>query len=276
MFPGIYEFRWDAGHLIFLGSFYAVLLILGSSLALAACRARADLRRGVAEGRRWKEEFSELPPSRRTCRHGLTGEAPGRSCSREFDCAHCPDHLRFRSPTAGPGAAREERARDFPGFSSDRFYHRGHAWARGEADGTVTVGLDRLGLDLLGPPDPGRLPSPGHRLSRNGTAWIQESDWGRVRILSPVEGEVVERGAPGRGWLLRVRPSHGTWPGPELLRGAEIRPWILRELEWLQTHAGGGAGATLMADGGSPVSGPAAGFSAPEQDNLLGALFLNA
>ena len=39
MLPGIYEFDWDAGHIIFLGAFYSVLTIVLVTLTIASLRA---------------------------------------------------------------------------------------------------------------------------------------------------------------------------------------------------------------------------------------------
>ncbi|MHB0968526.1 MAG: hypothetical protein ACYC7A_09130 [Thermoanaerobaculia bacterium] len=46
MFPGIYEFTWDAGHIIFLGAFYTVLLIVLSTITIALFRALRIFRKG--------------------------------------------------------------------------------------------------------------------------------------------------------------------------------------------------------------------------------------
>ena len=104
-------------------------------------------------------------------------------------------------------------------FPLDRMYHRGHTWARPEADGTVTVGLDDLGARLLGTPDAVDLPAPGSRVQANGTAFRIHKREADVRVLSPVDGEVVETGGVDRGFFLRVKPLDGAIDMRHLLRG---------------------------------------------------------
>jgi hypothetical protein len=109
-------------------------------------------------------------------------------------------------------------------FPLDRFYHRGHTWARVEPDGTVTVGLDDLGQRLLGVPDAVDLPQPGARLSVNGTAFRVHKRDANVRVLSPVDGEVVETATPGADWYLRVKtPGQGTTATHALHRSRRSR-----------------------------------------------------
>ena len=123
-------------------------------------------------------------------------------------------------------------------FPADRFYHRGHTWAHPEADGTVTIGLDDLGARLLGTPDEVILPEPGTQLRANGTAFRVRRREADVRILSPVDGEVVETGGAGpRLYFLRVQTVDGKIDMRHLLRGAEVKPWMMREMERLQLGA---------------------------------------
>jgi len=44
MLPGIYEFTWDAGHIIFLGAFYTVLTIVFATLIIGTTRAIRAMR----------------------------------------------------------------------------------------------------------------------------------------------------------------------------------------------------------------------------------------
>ena len=97
--------------------------------------------------------FHDLPAADRACRHVLTGEFKSRECPNAFDCRGCETHAKLVA--LHPPAAGEESEAEIFGmsFPLDRMYHRGHTWARPEADGTVTVGLDDLGTRLLGTPD---------------------------------------------------------------------------------------------------------------------------
>jgi hypothetical protein len=173
-------------------------------------------------------------------------------------------------------AAGETEAEIFGmSFPLDRMYHRGHTWARREANGTVTVGLDDLGSRLLGTPDAVDLPGLGSRLHSNGTAFRIHRREADVRILSPVDGEVVETGGVDRGFFLRVKPLDGAIDMRHLLRDAEVKPWLMRELERLQlTLTMEGASMPSLADGGVPVADIAAAYPKTDWDAVCGEMFL--
>jgi glycine cleavage system H lipoate-binding protein len=160
-------------------------------------------------------------------------------------------------------------------FPMDRLYHRGHTWVHREADGTVTLGLDELGQRLLGVPDALDLPAPGTRVRVNGTAFRATKLNADVRVLSPVDGEVVAAGSTEEGWYLKVKPDADDEDASRhLLRGAEIQPWITREMERLQLAlTAEGAGVTL-ADGGVPVADIAASCPGVDWSAVCGEMFL--
>ena len=275
MFPWNYGFQWNPAHVIFLGAFYAVLATLSATLIAAARRARRDVRASREESIRWQSDFHDLPRRDRACRHALTGEIPGRVCSNGFDCRVCRIHgaLVERHPAAAAQAPEEEvLGMSFP---LDRFYHRGHTWARPEPDGTVTVGLDELGARLLGTPDSIELPQPGAAVQVNGAASRIRKRNAEVRLLAPVDGEVLETGGTGRGWLLKIAPAaSGELAFRHLLRGAEIRPWLLGEIERLQLALTAEGAAPALADGGVPVPDIAAAYPAADWDAVCAEMFL--
>jgi len=248
MLPFVYDFHWDAGHVIFLGSFFTVLAILAAALGLAFLRARRDLRDGRGDAIRWTEDFHALPSSARACRHELTGEIAHRTCPNGFDCRICDMHPKF--PRASTGASRK------PDLPDDRLYHRGHTWVRPGDDGSVTIGLDDLALKLLGAPERLEMPEPGRSLHVGGTGWIAVTNGLDVRVLSPVDGEVQATGGPDQGWYLKVRPVDGSFDLRHLLQGIEARAWMRREIDRLHTTigaaaAGPGALGPTLADGGT-------------------------
>ncbi len=279
MLPGIYDFHWDAGHIIFLGIFYTVLMIVASTIVIALRRAIRDFRGKHTEAARvqWLEEFEELPDEWRRCRHEMTGETPDRICPNAFDCRACTEHPKFLAARRA-GTLPEIRDRRIAGFEvpADRLYHRGHTWARQEQGGFVTVGLDDLAAHLIGRPDRIRLPRIGTHVAANGTAWQAEKGGVSVRVLSPVDGEVVEVGGPDKEWYLKVRPDGEQADLRHLLTVTEAKQWMLREAERLQTSmALEGVGAAL-ADGGVPVDDLTAAIPADRRDDVLGMMFLNA
>jgi glycine cleavage system H lipoate-binding protein len=275
MLPWNYGFQWNAGHILFLGAFYSVLAVIAATLIAAARRSRRDLLAARVEEIGWQADFHDLPARDRVCRHVLTGEFRSRECPHAFDCRQCETHSRLiRLPPVAPPASPEE---DLLGmaFPLDRFYHRGHAWARPETDGTVTVGLDELGRRLLGVPDAVDLPRPGARVEANGTAFRVHKRDANVRVLSPVDGEVVETGGADRGWYLKVKPEANGEPAfRHLLRGVEVKPWLMREMERLQLALSAEGAAPTLADGGVPVADIAASYPQTDWDAVCGEMFL--
>jgi glycine cleavage system H lipoate-binding protein len=274
MFPGVNGFEWTAGHLIFLGAFFTIVLILLSTAAIALSRSARDLRAMRVEAIRWHSDFHELGARERHCRHEFTGTFKQRVCDNGFDCRECPMHAKLVASGAAPAADHNQ---DVFGLNMplDRFYHRGHAWAKPEPDGTVTVGLDDLATRAFGAPDKVVLPAAGARLDVNGTAWHMFRGASDVRVLSPVEGEVIETGDPACGWYLKVRPSSGGFDARHLLTGCEVRPWIMRELERLQMALSPATVGPSLADGGIPVEDMPRSFPAADWDNVWGRMFLN-
>lgn len=276
MFPGVDGFHWTAGHLIFLGVFFSVVIIIAGTVVMASIRAGRDGGAQNIEHLRWASTFHDLPERDRACRHELTGEFQRRTCKLEFGCCLCETHAKLAARQSQPVAARAGGEEDIFGlrFPLDRLYHRGHTWARTEEDGTITVGLDDLGRRLVGIPDVLELPAAGSRVEVNGTAWRVVKSGASVRVLSPVEGIVVDTGDPESDWVLKVRPTDTTTT--HLLRGAEIRVWIGRELEKLQLLMGSAGTGASLADGGVMVQD--ASLICPEDrwDGVLAGIFLES
>jgi len=273
--PWNYGFAWNTGHIVFLGAFYAVLTVVAATVLAAAVRSRRALRANRAEAIRWHSDFESLPAADRMCRHVLTGEFRARQCPNAFDCRQCETHgkLIARNPLAQLSAAPEEIAgMEFP---LDRYYHRGHTWARQEADGTVLVGLDELGTRLLGHPEELGLPRAGEHVHTSGTAFRARRRSADARVMSPVDGTVMETANGEHGWYLRVQPdAKDANAFRHLLRGAEIKPWIEREMERLQLALTAEGAAPALADGGAPVADIAAAYPKADWDAVYGEMFL--
>jgi hypothetical protein len=225
----------------------------------------------------WHADFEDLPASARGCRHQFTGEAPGRVCDNAFDCRHCAGHPVFEALREKQLAlAREAAAAGSPalGFELplDRFYHRGHTWARLESDGTVTVGLDEMARRLVGVPEAVELPASGTQLTVNGSLARIRTRVGEVRVLCPIDGTVVASAGAGSDLSVRLVPVTPL-DARHLLRGREATLWALRELERLQ-RALGPAEAPALADGGELVADIGAALPARQYDALLGEMLL--
>jgi hypothetical protein len=276
MFPWSPEFHWDVYHVAFFGALYSVIATVATTLAVAAWRAYRDARDGRTATVAWHADFEDLPASARACRHQLTGEAPGRVCGNAFDCRRCAAHPGFealREKQAAPQAA------EAPGVGYemplDRFYHRGHTWARLETDGTVSVGLDGIARSLVGRPEAVELPAPGTKLVVNGPAVRVRTRGAEVRVLSPLDGTVLAASGTGAEFTLRVVPVAPV-DGRHLLWGREARLWALRELERLQRSLGPVGAAPALADGGELVGDIGAALPAERYDAVLGEMMLDS
>lgn len=275
MFPWVTGFQWTTGNVIFLGLFFSVILLVLGTLARAVLSSRRALAAGGVNALRWDMDFEELPPAARVCRHELSGDVPHRTCHNGFDCRHCALHPKLEAASARRGAGRPG-GRVITGFDMppDRLYHRGHTWARPETDGTMTVGLDDLGRRLLGRIDNLELPALGSRLAVSGPAWsVRRNGWS-ARLLSPLDGEVIELGGPDDAWVVKLRPIGDRFETTHLLRGREVGPWMMREMERLQLALATGPADRTLADGGLPVDDMPAGQPAADWDGVWGEMFL--
>jgi hypothetical protein len=258
MFPWVFGFEWNAANVIFLGIFFGIVTVILSTVAVALFRSRRTLQARQTHEIRWETDFEELPALARACRHELDGHFQHRTCEHGFQCGECETHRRILAGDAGtPVAARgwEAEGARGGGFGArpERLYHRGHTWVQPEADGTVTIGLDDFGTRLLGPDAEARLPRLGKRLHVNGRAWRFRKGGASVRVLSPIDGEVVAVGGRAEGWYLKVRPARGPESLRPLLRGSEVRPWLAREMERLQHLLGAQGVGVRLTDGGELV-----------------------
>ena len=215
-----------------------------------------------------------MPASARACRHQLTGEAPDRACENGFDCRHCAEHSRFERLRRRDAS---QDGTDHFGFDLplDRLYHRGHTWVRPQPDGTLLVGLDDFARRVVGSPERVELPAAGSRLQVNGSAARLTTRGNDVRVLSPVDGTVVEVRGEGAGFTLRVDPG-GPAELRHLLSGAEARAWGLRELERLLRALGPSELGAALADGGELVPDVGATLPRDRYDALLGEILLEA
>jgi hypothetical protein len=144
---------------------------------------------------------------------------------------------------------------------------------RPEADGTLSFGLDAIGRRLVGTPDRVDLPAAGTALKVNGTSCRMRVAGSDVRVLAPVEGEVVEARGEGADWQLRVKPT-AVPDLRHLLCGDEVRAWALREIERLEQTLGLRGVGRALADGGELVADLPRALPRGQVDALLGEMFL--
>lgn len=160
------------------------------------------------------------------------------------------------------------------------FFHPGHAWAKADASGMLTVGVDDFAQHLVGPLAAIDLPQPGTQVRRGAKGWTLRADSKAVDMLSPVTGTVVAvnpnvaRKADlvnddpyGRGWLMKVQVPGGGQSLGDLFSGAAARKWIAEVAGELTTAMGPQLGA-VMQDGGVPVHGIARSLDEANWDEV--------
>lgn len=247
MLPGVYEFSWTAGHVIFVAFFISAILVVAGYAAFSILRAHHDQRRGAAGELRWHETFEMLPSSRCVCRHELDREGDARLCHRGFDCEGCERHQQLATesePLSAPvtvhGLAVEP----------DELYDRGHTTVRPVEDDLVEVFPDALARRILHGCRVEPAATDDDSLARGDAVFRVESDRGPLRLLTPVEGEVV--GVHERDGLpaLRIRPRRPLAEQTHLLRGGEAVRWLESELRLVQRAMSPGEAAPTLADGG--------------------------
>jgi glycine cleavage system H lipoate-binding protein len=251
MFPWVYEFQWTPGHVIFLGVFFSVIVVIAATVARSSWKAFRDIKNKRIESIRWKVDFEDLPQSARVCRHEMTGEVKHRFCDNEFDCRGCRVHaaLLAQCSPSSRAATREQMILGFR-MPSDRLYHRGHTWVRPEGENVYSIGLDDFVIRMVGSPEGIELPPVGEQLRVYGTGWHIRKRGSVLRVLSPLDGTVIALGGPEKEWYLKVRSEPAGAGLGHLLGGAEIQPWIMRELERLQRSLTPDGVGFSLADGG--------------------------
>lgn len=279
MFPWIYGFTWQPGNIIFLTIFFAVVCIVFANIGVAAARAFTDMKSQRLEEIRWHGDFNELSSSAKMCRHVFTGETRSRVCKHGFDCLTCEFHSQFGTLMETSGSYPKCSDKDDGHILGldlplTLFYHRGHTWVKKESDGTLTVGLDDFANRVVGNEYDIHLPVVGTKLVVNATGFTLKNGNSTVRILSPVEGEVIEVGGKGKGFCLKVKPSSDDGL-KHLLSGVEIRPWIQSEIERLQIALNTEMTGVVLADGGELVEYLPDSHRDVDWNSVIGKVFLD-
>ncbi|RPI02862.1 MAG: glycine cleavage system protein H [Ignavibacteriae bacterium] len=277
MFPWVYGFAWTPGNIIFLGIFFSVVAIIGATVLISLFRTYRALQVNKTEAIRWDSEFHDLPATSRKCRHELSGEFKQRTCDNGFDCRTCATHAKLIQNKTLNSDDIELPIQLF-GFTipTDRLYHRGHTWVKSDASGIYTVGLDDFASRMVGTPDGIELPAIGSRVQVNGSAWRFKKGESVMRILSPLDGEVVAASDGSDGWYLKIKPLTKEVDTRHLLRDREVAAWFLREFEQLQEKLADPKVGLTLADGGTPVQDFVKAYPGVNWDGILGDVFLEA
>ncbi len=102
----------------------------------------------------------------------------------------------------------------------DLKYSKSHEWLRGNADGTVTLGITDHAQAQLGDLVFVEVPEAGRELEAKDACAVVESVKAASDVYTPIAGTVVEgneslgdtpeavnNDAYGEGWLLRLKPA---------------------------------------------------------------------
>lgn len=226
----------------------------------------------------WKDLFMGLPPEVRVCRHEFTGYVKERTCMDYFDCGRCVIHgyvERLDELRLNNGWRPKSPETDIFGLSMplDRMYHRGHLWCNEEADGVYSIGLDDFATRVIGTPDDVEIPVMGSEVEVNDTVITIGKKEARIHLRSPVTGQVIEAGSPATDWYLKIRVKENGSATKHLLKGSEIRPWILKEIERLQGALSNEGLGVVIADGGVLVEDLPASYPDANWANVFRKIF---
>jgi len=130
-------------------------------------------------------------------------------------------------------------------FPDELYYHKEHAWARLEDDGTVTVGMSDFAQESAGEIAYIDMPMEDDEVKENETtAKIQTAKW-VGKLLAPVSGVILEVNEevedepelinedPYENWVLKIKPSNWDEEMKDLFRTGtpEIEAWLEKEIE---------------------------------------------
>lgn len=162
--------------------------------------------------------------------------------------------------------------------------HPGHTWARVEADGVVTVGMDDFAQKLVGPARVA-LPAVGARVAQGEPAFEVAAGNGSVPMLSPVEGTVVAVNEAaransetlsepyGKGWLFKVKAPRLAHDLRQLISDNAARRFLEDAAEGLAARMSPELGRVLQ-DGGAPILGIAPEIEGEKWTDLARKFFL--
>jgi glycine cleavage system H lipoate-binding protein len=263
MYLSVCEFQWSAGPMAHLVACFAGFTAIAMSVGRKVRTSSIPDPDGRGARMQWRAKFDGFPETAKQCRHALTGELAQRSCPHGFACGECDLHPRLQRHRTGRDVnpARPVNIRGIA-FPLDRLYHRAHTWVGVESDGTCTIGLDAFASRIIGTPEAVTVPCEGTRLTANEPACTITKKGRHYPVLSPVDGTVVSSGGTGDQWWVRLKPDAPPEGSANLLRGIEIGPWIVREMDRVEMMASGQAGIASLADGGELL--PELGGQLPE------------
>lgn len=129
-------------------------------------------------------------------------------------------------------------------FPDELYYTKDHTWARVEDNGSVTVGMDAFGAKSAGNIEFIDLPMEDDEFESGEAFGSLESAKWVGGLLMPVSGTVTEvneniedeldllvKDPYGEGWLIKVKPANLKDDLKALVHGADVVPWLKKEIE---------------------------------------------
>ncbi len=218
---------------------------------------------------RWRKEIGGFL---RLCRYARMGLVSNKVCPNDFDCASCEVDQRLfdefgTNPILVLAPGRNRQPRQVAHFSlvEDRFYSRGHTWAKLMGDGAdrARIGLDDFAQRVVGEMSSAALSAgPGDVVQRGEPALSVTGNGHRATMLFPVSGTItrvnplledepslINEDCYRRGWLYTLEPEDRYRESQQLVGPHEAGPWLQEESDRLfgsLTETGGAA----LSDGG--------------------------
>ncbi|MCK4364800.1 MAG: glycine cleavage system protein GcvH [Thermoplasmatales archaeon] len=126
----------------------------------------------------------------------------------------------------------------------DLYYHKDHAWAKVESDGTLRIGMNDFYQKSAGDTTYIDLPFEGDEVSQGETCGkIQSAKW-VGKFVSPVSGEIIKvneeleddctlinKSPYDKGWIMILKPSNIDQELKNLFYGDNVESWIKKEIQ---------------------------------------------
>ncbi|MCD6496739.1 MAG: (2Fe-2S)-binding protein [Deltaproteobacteria bacterium] len=215
---------------------------------------------------RWRKELSG---NERICRYSRMGVVSAKVCPHNYDCATCEvdqsiwDEFGMNAMLAlAPGKRRKPEKVSHFFVVEDRFYSRGHTWAKLKGD-HARVGMDDFAQRIVGQVSTVTLTAkPGDVVQSGQAALTVASNGHQANMVFPVSGKVmrvnplleddptvINDDCYQRGWLYVLEPQDSYEETRKLVDPEHADQWLLAEADDLFRTLSASGGAALS-DGG--------------------------
>jgi glycine cleavage system H protein len=168
------------------------------------------------------------------------------------------------------------------------YVHRAHGWAKAEAQGSATVGVDALAVAALGAVVSVESPPVGTRVKQGHALFTLCCGNRRLAVGAPVSGIVsdinrdvaskpalVNDSPYGAGWVVWLEGVNFSVERSQLTSGSAIRAWFRSEVDRLTQALSPRQAAPTMADGGVLSSDLSRHINDGQWEEITGKFFAN-